>query len=646
MKSLLIRVTLGLDERDILPDELEHIEQWYQHGMLKKESGIYKLHSKYRAGRVMLTHNGSGAYIQVLALSVRDLFVDSSNLDGVQTGDLVIAKRILGNNRGAPSATIALVVGQEASYSVGYIKTNLGVKTLIDIKTSHPCGVQISSQNLSLYEEYTLFKISNQDGQIVENLGNLTDPLVDEKIVLAMYNRDDKFDDDVLDLVRDFSDNISLDEYKHRVDLRDLPFCTIDPVSAKDFDDAICFVPSTSTLYVAIADVGAYVAPFGALDAEAAKRGFSIYFPHKSIPMLPRILSETLCSLQPQVDRLAYVFEIKLDGASVVSSKLYEAVIHSKRRFTYEQIDAFFQGKLKLCEEGDKDIFGYISPLKRLTEQLRQKRLDIGFDFHSLEIEMKLDDSAQIQSVELAEQTPSHSLIEECMLLANKEAASMFERGIFRIHESPTESSLQNLYEELSTIGIVVDFKESLQETIESIQSEAQARDLSAEVDELIIRAQMRARYAPENSGHFGLGFDKYTHFTSPIRRYSDLIVHRLLKAIQADSTTQSSYLLRNIDALCFAVSDKEREIADIEFRFFDRKYARWALKYRGKSIQARIIATTPQVIAQVQNPLFGAKMVVYGGDNLALFDDIVAKIESVDLATTKITSTYLDRVN
>jgi len=469
---------------------------------------------------------------------------------------------------------------------------------------------------------------------------------VDEKIVLAQFNKHDEFDEEVLKIASSFKE-VDVSKYPNRVDLRNLAFCTIDPVTAKDFDDAICWDDKNSTLYVAIADVSEYVKPFGALDNEAIYRSFSIYLPHRSIPMLPRQLSETLCSLQPHKDRLSYVFEIKLDLESleVISSKVYEAIIHSDRRFNYEEIDDFFEGRLTAKNDEEKEIFSYLKKLKIVTDKLKEKRLKVGYDFRSTEIEMTLDENSNLISTCQAEETPSHSLIEDCMLLANKEAAAQFDRGIFRIHEPPSQAKLQVLYQELAGIGMFIEIKNSIKETISNIQKQAKEMGLEAEVDTLIIRSQMQARYAPLNSGHFGLGFERYTHFTSPIRRYSDLIVHRLLKAINKGDKEDGSYVLRNIEALAISISEKEREASTIEVEFMARKFARWAYKNINKKFKARIIATENEIKAQLHDEIEGAKLHITSTENVVLFEDVIVKIDKVDIPRAKIFASVVGKV-
>ena len=625
-----------MSEQDVSTDEIPFINDFLAKKYITKKENIYKFNSKYRAGTLGLVQKGT-AYLNVIGENIRDLFIAEGDLGNASEGDLIIAQRLLGK-RGTPSAKIAEIVGRALSYSVAYIILKDSIKSLVDIKTDYPIGAELSKEELETYEVGDVFKVNNQENIIMEKLGNIKDPLVDEKIVLAQFNKHDEFDEEVLKIATSFKE-VDASKYPARTDLRKLPFCTIDPVTAKDYDDAIYYDEKNTTLYVAIADVSEYVTPFGAIDNEAIYRSFSIYLPHRSIPMLPRQLSETLCSLQAHVDRLAYVFEIKLDldNLEVINSKVYEAIIHSDRRFNYEEIDAFFEGELKAKNKDEEKIFKWIQKLRPITDALKEKRLKVGYDFRSNELEMFIDKDSNLESTTYAEETPSHALIEDCMLLANKEAAKQFERGIFRIHEPPSQNKLQILYQELAGIGMYIDIKNSTKETITDIQTKAKEMDLESEVDTLIIQSQMQARYAPLNSGHFGLGFEQYTHFTSPIRRYSDLIVHRLLKAINRGDTGEGSYVLRNIEALAMTISEKEREASTIEVEFQARKFARWAQENLNKEFKARITATEPEIKAELHDEIQGARFNITSTENIVLFQDVIVCIDKVDIAKAKI---------
>lgn len=644
MRSLLLRLSLGLHDQDILDAERPFVQEWLQKKIIVQEETKFRFHSKYRAGTVSTIQNES-AYLQAIGLYARDLLIESENLGEAKEGDLVIAMRLMGR-RGTPQAKVVVIAGRAVSYSVAYVVNRDGLLSLLDIRTEHPAGVPLEPEELAMYREGDCLQIDNQNNTITKLLGNLDDPKVDEQIVLAQYNKHDEFTQEVLNLAKSF-EAVDANKYPQRRDLRHLPFCTIDPVTAKDYDDAIYFDVENSVLYVAIADVSEYVSPFGPIDAEAIYRGFSIYLPHRSIPMLPRQLSETLCSLQPHVDRLAYIFEMHLDPTTLENthSEVYEGIIHSKRRFTYEEIDAIFEKRLHIKEE-EKDVIDYILPLRSITDTLKQERLKKGYDFRSKELEMNVNENQELVSTTYAQETPSHALIEDCMLLANKAAAAVYNRGLFRIHEPPSQTKLQNLYQELAGIGIMIEPKASMKETISSIQEQARERDLESEVDTLIIRAQMRARYAPENSGHFGLGFERYTHFTSPIRRYSDLIVHRLIKAIQAEDTEEGSYVLRNIDALSIAISEKERESADIEIRYMQRKFARWASLHVNENFNARIATTETSLQAEIDDEIKGATVEITNAIPLMLFDDVKVQIERVNLATARIYGSVLEKLD
>ena len=632
-----------MSEQDITPDEAKFVTEWLAKKYLTKKENQYKFNSKFRAGTLGLAQKET-AYLHVIGENVRDLFIEELGL--AKEGDLIIAQRLLGR-RGTPSAKVAEIVGREQSYSIAYIIFKENHKSLVDLKTDFPIGAELTPQELEKHKTGDVFKIDNQENSVLEFLGNISDPLVDEKIVLAQFNKHDEFEEDVLEIAKSFPP-VDAKKYPKRKDLRELDFSTIDPVTAKDYDDAICWDDENSTLYVAIADVSEYVKPFGALDNEAIYRSFSIYLPHRSIPMLPRQLSETLCSLQPHVDRLAYVFEMKIDLArlEVSHSSVYEAVIHSKRRFNYEEIDAYFEGKLKATNSDEERIFDALTKLRVVTDKLKIKRLKVGYDFRSTEIDMEIDENSNIIATTEAEETPSHALIEDCMLLANKEAAKQYERGIFRIHEAPSQNKLQTLYQELAGIGMQIEIKGTTKETITNIQEQAKKMGLESEVDTLIIQSQMQARYAPLNAGHFGLGFEQYTHFTSPIRRYSDLIVHRLLKAINAGDTEEGSYVLRNIEALAMTISEKEREASKIETEFMARKYARWAEENLGKEFKARITATEVEVKAEIKDTITGARVLISSSDDVVLFEDVIVKIESVDIARAKISAIVVGKMD
>lgn len=645
MKIFLIKLTHGVIEKDLLQEQKELLQELNSKGFLNEENNKFTLNSKYRAGLIDTTQTAD-AYLKIIGSSMKDLFIEAKDLNGAEKDDLVIAQRLIGKI-GKPSAVVSFIVGKAEHYGVASIQIKNGKKVLSDLKTDTPVLIKLEKNELDKYKENDVLQIDYRKGVIKTLLGSLNNPPVDELIALTLFNRHNEFEPDILEQAKNFGKSVDASLYPERKDLRDLPFCTIDPVTAKDFDDAIYFDKDEFALYVAIADVSSYVEPFGPIDTEAMYRGFTVYFPHKSVPMLPRELSENLCSLRPNEDRLAFTFKIFLDKDSleVKNTELYETLIHSRRRYTYAEVDAFFEGKLKAKDENDKVTMEYLPILKDVTQKLKQKRMRKGYDFRSRELDMHLDEKGLIKSVDSEPETPSHALIEDCMLLANKAAAEMFNRGVYRIHEPPSPMKLQALYTQLADIGINIEIKGSIKHTISDIQKRADELDLAEEVDTLIIQSQMQARYAPDNVGHFGLGFDTYTHFTSPIRRYSDLMVHRLLKSILAKDADQAGYLMRNIDALCEQISILERE-ADLTAKDLEnRKYARWASERIGKIVQARIISIEPAPVAILFDEIIGARIFLKGDEGMRLFENIDLEITEASITNTKIYGRFIKHI-
>lgn len=503
----------------------------------------------------------------------------------------------------------------------------------VNIKTEVATMLRATQKSLKALPEFTLLKIDNLKNEIVEVLGNLNDPLVDEKISLAIYNKNDIFSQECELQATSFGDEVDVKMYPNRLDLQDLAFCTIDPIDAKDFDDAIYFDEQKREIYVAIADVSEYVSEYSPIDKEAKFRGFSIYFPHKSIPMLPRNLSENICSLKPNVPRLAYVFKISLDESLNVKNEiLNEAIICSKARFNYDEID-----KILNDEKVPNKQFNWILSLNKICEKLREKRLEKGFDFRTKELRLTLDENGLIKSTRYENDTPSHKLVEDCMLLANKAAAARIKHGIFRNHGTADLKKINALLEDLAVLGIDAVYESDNAKMIKKIQAQADKIGIREMVDKLIIKAQKRAEYGEFSLGHFALGFKNYTHFTSPIRRYSDLLLHRFLKANAKKDTKFYNYLLLNIGEICENLNILEREADKVEFDFNDRKFARFAKENLGKIFRCYIDENTTQTIARLDDKLKGARIFI---DNFTcdILTPVLVRLESSDIGTAKIT--------
>lgn len=540
-----------------------------------------------------------------------------------------------------------MIVQKGFSTIVGVTKEIKNQIVIHNIKTSLPITVAATQKSLKELPKNTVLKIDNQTSTIVEVLGVLDDSKVDEKISLALFNKEEFFSQKAEEEAKAHGDSVDKSLYPKRVDLTYLDFCTIDPPDAKDFDDAIYFDEDEFALYVGIADVSEYVYPFSNLDNEAYKRGFSIYFPHKSIPMLPRSLSENICSLKPNVDRLVFGFKIYIDKNSyeVKKEELFEGIIHSRKRYTYDRVDEFLENNFKNIDETDNKILKWLLPLHKLTSKLRKKRLINAFEFRSDEIRMSVDINQNILSTKIEVETASHSLIEECMLLANKAAAKRIDYGIFRTHEAPSYEKIETLINELSMIGIEATFSPNLPELIRDIQKKADDMNIRTDVDKLIIKSQKQASYTPENRGHFGLGFDIYTHFTSPIRRYSDLILHRLLKADLKKDDKLKKYQLDNIQNACEKISELERESDKVAYDYIDRKFARWAKENIMNSFTCIVTEVIKSPIAKLDDTLKGARIFLMN-DDVELFEKVLVSIVESNIENAKITGRVIKRLD
>ena len=599
------------------------------------------LNNGFITGRLDINARGVG-FIEVFSdKPMRDIVVESKNLGGAHLGDIVVA-HLLSNKKSRQSAKILAVLEPANETSLVYLK-RFGEAVLgVNIQNGLSLALKASQKSLKALPLGTLLKINNANNEITEVLGLITDPNIDEKISLAIYNKKDEFTPACEDEARAWGDAVDPSMYKERVDLQHLPFCTIDPDDAKDFDDAIYYDTSKNELYVAIADVSEYVSAFSATDKEAKNRCFSIYFPHKSVPMLPRTLSENICSLRPDEPRLAFTFKISLnDDLSVKKEELFSAIIKSKKRFTYNEVDKILENKSG-CEQG---ILDWLLPLHKITQRLKQIRLKKGFDFRSKELKMSLNDDGLIASTHFESETPSHALIEDCMLLANKAAAKMISKGVFRNHAPADIKKINFLLDDLAALGIEAQYESDLTAMIAKIQSKANELGIREDADKLIIKAQKRAEYSHTSSGHFGLGFETYTHFTSPIRRYSDLTLHRLLKAQLAKDDKLYNYLLEGIEATCEELNIKEREADKVAFDFMDRKFARWAEQNIGKDFICYISEISEPLIAMLDDELKGARIIL-PNFTCPLLTRVRVRIISSDIASAKIIGKVVEKLD
>ena len=638
MKNFLLSLNEGVAETDIPYSFLPHFNTLLQLKAIVLKNNLYRFEDGYCAGKLDVSFSGTGYLSSLLPTPSKDIVIEASGLHGGMRGDLVVAKRIANKKSRRIKAVIVYIAQRAFAKSIVYTKMSKGKVVGVNIKNESLFEITASQKSLKQLPLGSVLKIDNLSNVIEEVLGVLDDATIDEKISLALFDKKEFFSKEAEAEAKSHGDYVEKSYYPKRVDLTHLPFCTIDPVDAKDFDDAIYFDVENHVLYVAIADVSEYVYSMGHIDKEAIERGFSIYFPHKSIPMLPRSLSENICSLKPNVDRLAYTFKITLDPFTCkpLKEELFESVIHSVKRYTYETIDLFLGGKTNEADAVDQTILAYLLPLHELTQKLRTIRLENAFSFRSSEVRMRVDEYQNLLATTIEAETPSHGLIEDCMLLANKAAAKKLGFGIFRTHESPSFERMEALLNDLALIGIHVKLRAEIPKMIQEIQQKADDLGLREEVDKLIIKSQKKAIYEPENKGHFGLGFDMYTHFTSPIRRYSDLTLHRLLKAKIAHDEKKLAFLLKDIDPLCEKISALERESDKVAWDYMDRKFARYMALHVGDNSKAIVVETEQNPVAKLDDELKGARIFLLDND-VHLLERVEIKIVESNIATARI---------
>lgn len=426
---------------------------------------------------------------------------------------------------------------------VGYVIPQ-GKEVLQDILI--PPGASQGAKN----GQIVVVEITNQSarwekpiGEVRDILGDENTPGIEIKSAIRTYGLPEVWPDAVEDELRPWQDEIVPESAKqNRVDLRQLPLVTIDGEDAKDFDDAVYCESKPGggwKLWVAIADVSHYVKSETALDLEAMNRGNSVYFPGKVIPMLPEILSNGLCSLKPSVDRLCLVAEMSLSAAGKLTRyEFHEAVMHSQARLTYTKVAALLEGKSQHLYEQHQALYPHLKALQDLYRTLYQARLDRGaIEFETTETRIVFDTYGKISRIEPLERNEAHRIIEECMLCANVAAARFLKKhkmpALYRNHEGPPIEKLFSLRQFLSELGLKLGGEarpEPLHytELLQRIRNRPDANIIQM----ILLRSLSQAVYSPDNLGHFGLAYPEYVHFTSPIRRYPDLFVHRQIRKI------------------------------------------------------------------------------------------------------------------
>jgi ribonuclease R len=478
-----------------------------------------------------------------------DLFLSQRDMQVVLHGDRVVARVTGIDRRGRKEGAIVDVLQRGNQRIVGRILADAGIYYLIPTNRRISQDILIPPQGLMKAENGQIVEIEITEqpnrhrsplGKVITVLGDHMAPGMEIDIALRDFELPHTWSPDALKQAESFGDKIPKAEIESRLDLRSMPLVTIDGEDARDFDDAVFAEPLKSgswRLWVAIADVSSYVEPNSPLDDDAQERGTSVYFPSQVIPMLPEALSNGLCSLNPAVDRLCMVCEMVINAEGETESyQFHQAVMNSKARLTYDDVAAMLVDHNDELRKQYAAVLPGLETMYDLYKVMLISRSNRGaIDFEMTETQFIFDDNRKIKSIEPRERNDAHRLIEEFMVAANVSAAKFLLQNkvpaLYRVHETPSDEKLSNLREFLGELGLVLGGGDEPQPThYASLLNTARKRPDGHLLQTVMLRSLKQAIYSPDNVGHFGLALDAYAHFTSPIRRYPDLLVHRAIR--------------------------------------------------------------------------------------------------------------------
>ncbi|TAH12415.1 MAG: ribonuclease R [Curvibacter sp.] len=494
-----------------------------------------------------------------------DIYLPPNEMRAVLHKDRVKVRIVRSDRKGRPEGRVVEIVERSTQPIIGRLLQESGVWLVAPEDKRYGQDVLIPKGATSaakpgqvvvveLVEPPALF--GQPVGRIKEVLGEVDDPGMEIEIAVRKYSVPHEFSDACIALARTLPDKVRPQDKLQRVDLTDIPLVTIDGEDARDFDDAVYCEPATKgrgktalkgwRLLVAIADVSHYVETGSTIDVDAYDRATSVYFPRRVIPMLPEKLSNGLCSLNPEVERLCMVCDMFVtEEGEVDAYQFYPAVMWSHARFTYTEVAAILGNTRGPEASKRRDLVPQLLDLHGVYQALLKSRHKRGaVDFETTETQIVCDENGRIEKIVPRTRNTAHRLIEEAMLAANVCSADFIAQnkhsGLFRVHEGPTPEKQETLrnYLKASGIGLSISDKPSPGE-FQAIAMATKDRPDAQQIHSMLLRSMSQAIYTPINSGHFGLAFDAYTHFTSPIRRYPDLLVHRVIKAILAKAKYQ-----------------------------------------------------------------------------------------------------------
>ncbi|MCK2184801.1 ribonuclease R [Halomonas getboli] len=548
---------LGLDDEDLQEAVRRRLSAMERDGqVLRNRRGAYALIDKLDLikGRVLGHRDGIGFLLRDDGKKP-DLVLPPRQMRRVFHNDHVLVRISGRDRRGRDEATIVEVLARNTQNIVGVYRENtpeFGVLIPENPRIAQEIIIPHNANGGARDGQVISADIVKQPatrvqpvGHVTEVMGERMDPGMEIDIAIRSYEIPSEFPPEVQDQIASMSAEVVEEDKAHRVDLRHLPLVTIDDESARDFDDAVCAWQTKSgswKLLVAIADVSHYVRPGSPLDQEAISRGNSVYFPGQVVPMLPELLSNGLCSLNPDVDRLAMVCEMNISQKGAISRyRFYEAVFRSHARLTYNKVASILDDE---DEQGDalreqySELVKPLNDLHSLYKVLRGARDERGaIDFETTETAIVFNDERKIEKIVPRSRNDAHKIIEECMLAANVATARFLDKhdlpALYRIHERPSPERLDKLRLFLNELGLSLPGgDEPTPQDYQTLAETIRGREDADIIQTVMLRSMSQAVYSPQNEGHFGLAYPAYAHFTSPIRRYPDLIVHRAIRSV------------------------------------------------------------------------------------------------------------------
>lgn len=580
--------------RLVLIDEIEEVQQGkfaakHPHTLL--------------VGKVDYISSGN-AYI-ISEESEKDIFIQAKNMADAWHGDIVEVI-VFPRKGGSPEGAISKVISRGKENWVGTVSMKGNAVYVIPDSNRIPFKIFIPNElsksatdNLKVVAHITNWPVGREDdarGEILRILGASGENNAEMHAILEEYGLPYEFPEQVEKDAEKISFDLDSKEVKKRKDFRDTLTITIDPADAKDFDDALSYKVLDNgnvEIGVHIADVSYYVTPKNRLDVEAVKRATSVYLVDRVVPMLPEKLSNGVCSLRPNEDKFTFsaVFEMDKD-AKIISEWIGRTVIHSNRRFAYEEAQEIIEGKSDELSEP-------ILAMHELAKIMRRKRFDAGaLRVESTEVKFRLDENGKPIDVYFKIQKEANQLIEEFMLLANRKVTEFITKQkkklpfVYRIHDLPAEAKLQDFAGFVKTFGYQLDLQnpKRISKNINSLLDQVKDKPEGDMIRQLAIRSMAKAIYSTKNIGHYGLAFDDYTHFTSPIRRYPDILVHRLLDAY----LNGQEYLKEaELEKLCNHSSEREKLAAEAERASIKYKQVEFMLDRVGRTYAGVITGVT-----------------------------------------------------